>query len=253
MPIRSVTIAGPTLNSARANPIETTKETAIVVREISACTSPSSFSSREATLAEMARARKPIASDSPSATTPRTTGRRQTRRRCIGEVMSRTTRSIAPSGRRTATAQLEGLRIMTPSRTACPPIVTGASLSAGLAATRAAGLLEAALEALHPPTGVDELLLPRVERVARRADLDVQLRLRRARRELVAAGATNGREHVLWVDTGLHRRARIAEAVSGETLPPETTTPTPRGATSPVRSGASAVAAAGSAASLARS
>jgi hypothetical protein len=28
---------------------------------------------------------------------------------------------MSPSGVRTATAQLEGLRIMTPSKTACPP------------------------------------------------------------------------------------------------------------------------------------
>ena len=34
---------------------------------------------------------KPIASDSPSATTPRTTGRRQILRRCMGDSMSRTT------------------------------------------------------------------------------------------------------------------------------------------------------------------
>ena len=35
-------------------------------------------------------------------------------------------------------------------------------------------VLEAALEALHPTAGVDELLLPRIERVALGADLDVE-------------------------------------------------------------------------------
>jgi hypothetical protein len=50
------------------------------------------------------------------------TGRRQIRRFAIGEAISRTTCAIAPSGFRTATAQLEGERIITPSRTAWPPI-----------------------------------------------------------------------------------------------------------------------------------
>ena len=39
----------------------------------------------------------------------------------LGESMSWTTSVISPSGVRTATAQLDGLRIITPSRTACPP------------------------------------------------------------------------------------------------------------------------------------
>src|SRR3954470_14898279 len=53
-----------------------------------------------------------------------------------------------------------------------------------LAAAGTAGLLEAALEALDPTTGVHELLLARVERVAVRADLDVELGPRGAGREL---------------------------------------------------------------------
>ena len=69
-----------------------------------------------------ASARKPIASDSPSAITPRTTSSRQMRRLAIGEAISWTTCAIAPSGLRTATAQLDGERIITPSRTAWPPI-----------------------------------------------------------------------------------------------------------------------------------
>src|SRR5215213_8986275 len=94
------------------------------------------------------------------------------------------------------------------------------------AAPRAAGLLEAALEALDPAAGVHQLLLARVERVAVRADLDVQLGLRRARRELVAAGAANVRDDVLGMDAGFHCSARIAAAVWGATLPPETTAAT---------------------------
>src|SRR5689334_87019 len=119
----------------------------------------------------------------------------------------------------------------------------------------AAGLLEAALEALDAAAAVHQLLLARVERVAGRADLDVQLGPRGARLELVAAGAANGRLDVLGVDIGLHRPARIATAVSVATLPPETTatavSPFSSG-TLPARSAAVATAAAGSQASFAR-
>ena len=115
--------AGPILNSISAKPIAIANEKMICPRVISVTTLPSSSSSRAATFAEIASARKPIASDSPSAITPRITGRRQIRWRFIGDVMSRTTSSIAPSGVRTATAQHEGPRIMTPSRTAWPPYV----------------------------------------------------------------------------------------------------------------------------------
>src|SRR5947209_119965 len=44
------------------------------------------------------------------------------RRRAIGDEIDWLTWAISPSGLRTATAQLEGLRIITPSKTACPPI-----------------------------------------------------------------------------------------------------------------------------------
>ena len=50
------------------------------------------------------------------------TGSRQMRRLAIGEAISLTTWAIFPSGLRTATAQDDGERIITPSRTACPPI-----------------------------------------------------------------------------------------------------------------------------------
>src|SRR5204862_488569 len=70
----------------------------------------------------MARARKPIASDSPSATTPRTTGRRSAQCRVIGETIGCETCAMSPSGLRTSTDQCEGQRIITPSKTAWPPI-----------------------------------------------------------------------------------------------------------------------------------
>src|SRR5262245_7019801 len=163
--------------------------------------------------------------------------------------MSFTTSAMPPSLRRTATAQVDGLRIITPSRTACPPIVfTAVSYSA----PAGAGLLQPPLEALHPAAAVDELLLARVERVAGGADLHVELRLRRARRELVPAGAGHVRDDVFGMDVRLHDRARIAAAVSAATLPPETTTATKRGSIRPDSRGASAVAAAGSHASFAR-
>src|SRR6266516_4719485 len=205
-------------------------------------------------LAEIARARKPIRSDSASATTPRITGQRSARLRLAHETSGSEVTSISSSGLRTATAQVETPRIITPSSTAWPP--TGASRlatgipsgirasarrgcpsSAGTASTDGGlwtrsvtvysfgsakaslsfpaplaappgGLAlaprRATLEALNPATCVEKLLLARVERMARRADLDVQLRLRGARVELVPARAANVGEHVLGVDPGLH-------------------------------------------------
>src|SRR5438477_8606670 len=67
-------------------------------------------------------------SDSASATTPRTTGTRSTRLRFAHETTGSEVTSVSPSGLRTATAQVETPRIITPSRTACPP--TGASFTA---------------------------------------------------------------------------------------------------------------------------
>src|SRR5919204_52064 len=156
----------------------------------------------------MASARKPIASDSPSAITPRTIGSRSTRWRAIAESIGRETCAIEP-----------------------------------------------ALEALHPAARVHELLLARVEGVALRADLDVQLRLRRARLERVPAGARHRREDVLGMNVGLHRAARIAAASAAATFPPETiaTTGSPLSSgTFPVRRAAVAGAPAASHASFAR-
>src|SRR5262249_33926046 len=99
-----------------------------------------------------------------------------------------------------------------------PRLAVGAALGA-------LGALETALEALHPAARVHELLLARVERVAVRADLDVQLGLRRSRLERVPAGARHGCEDVLGMDVGLHA-ARIAAACFRAILPPETTATT---------------------------
>src|SRR5712691_6217326 len=134
--------------------------------------------------------------------------------------------AISPLGVRTATAQFPGPRIITPSRTACPPTVDAIAGLAGAGfALGALGALEALLETLHPAAGVHELLLARVERVAVRADLDVKLGLRRPRLECVPARARHRGEHVLGMDLSLHE-SRIAAASWGATLPPETTTTT---------------------------
>src|SRR5437660_8302056 len=157
-PRRLVISAGPTLNSITAKPIEIANAKTSWPRESSVLTSPSAPSSCDAYWAEIARARKPIASDSPSAMTPRMIGRRKIRRFAIGDVIGLQTCAIAPSGLRTATARLDGLRIITPSRTACPPTV----IEEGSLALVLAGTLEPALEALHAAAGVDELLLARI-------------------------------------------------------------------------------------------
>src|SRR5690348_6950327 len=199
----------------------------------------------------MASARNPIASDSPRAMTPRMTGKRKIRWRAMAESIGRVTCAIEPAGVRTATAQFPGLRIMTPSRTAWPPTVIPLRLLA--AALGALGALEPALEALDPSTGVHELLLARVEGVALGADLDVQLRLGRVDLKRVPAGARHRGEHVIGMDTGLHRPPRIAAACSATTLPPETTaTVGTARSTFPARIAATAAAPAGSQASFAR-
>src|SRR5882672_10764480 len=140
----------------------------------------------------MASARKPIASDSPSAITPRITGSLKIRCRAIGDLIGWFTCAMSPSGLRTATAQLRGPRIITPSRTACPPTFCVIRLGARCAL----GLFEPLLEALDASAGIDQLLLARVERVARGADLDVQLGLGGTRRERVPAAAVHGGEDV---------------------------------------------------------
>ena len=72
-----VSSAGPILKSMSAKPIAIANEKMIWPRPICVWISPFSSRSCDATLAEIASARKPIASDSPSAMTPRITGSRQ--------------------------------------------------------------------------------------------------------------------------------------------------------------------------------
>src|SRR6266550_7904672 len=59
-------------------------------------------------------------------------------------------------------------------------------------------------EALDAPLGIDQLLAPREERVAGRADFQVQLGLGRAGLERVATGTTGLDLFVFRVDTFLH-------------------------------------------------
>ena len=107
-------------------------------------------------MAEIPSARKPILSDSASATMPRMTGRRSSRWRFVHDTSGSETTSISPfapsfesgppaascsaEGLRTATAQVETPRIITPSRTAWPPI--GASFVASRAGRGAAPLVD---------------------------------------------------------------------------------------------------------------
>src|SRR6476646_4270407 len=74
----------------------------------------------------------------------------------------------------------------------------GLSLLAGL------GEVVAPVEALHTASSVENALRPREERVALRADVNLELSLRAANLEGVAAGAGDGRLDVVWMDVGLH-------------------------------------------------
>src|SRR3954454_22351975 len=259
--------------TTKNRPIARTSATTTVPNHIPpeiSCSSSGSWA-----LAGMPSALKPITIDSTSATTPRTIGRRSARWRFITDVSGDETTSISPraassgsspspsscsgSGLRTATAQVETPRIITPSSTAWPPTGAsrwaqrrpGASPGESLWTTSAAGgaadavggaaggaarrgapppprgvrrgrrpaaappppsglrgaraLGSAPLEALDAAAGVHELLPARVERVAVRADLDVDLGLGRAGRELVAARAPHVGLDVFGVDSGLHR------------------------------------------------
>src|SRR2546423_3698228 len=92
------------------------------------------------------------------------------------------------------------------SRT-CPlvhcPVPGSWPVTPGSDAGRAAPVL--LLEALYSAPGVHELLLARVEGVALRADLDLQVRLRRLGLKRVPARAPDVRQHIVGVDPGLHR------------------------------------------------
>ena len=206
-----------------AKPIAIANEKMIWPRLICVWISPSSSRSCDATFAEMASARKPIASDSPSAMTPRMTGRRQIFRRCIGEVMSLDDLGDVALGRADRDRPRGRAAHHHAFENGLTAVADGHAAQASRRRGARAGLLEPALEALHPTAGVDELLLPRVERVALGADLHVELLLRRARPELVAARARHVREDVVGMDVGLHRLARIPAATFGSAFPPETT------------------------------
>src|SRR3989442_16012574 len=103
-----------------------------------------------------------MASHSPRAITPRTIGSGKKTWRAIAESIDRETCAISPLGVRTATAQLPGPRIITPSRTACPPTVQAMEGLAAAGTLRAPRALEALLQALDTPAGVHQLLLARV-------------------------------------------------------------------------------------------
>src|SRR3954451_738933 len=213
--IRLVSPTGTTKNSPMAKASATTIVPAHMPFPIS------SSSSSSWALAEMPSALKPICSDSTSATTPRTTGSRSQRCFWRADVSGNDCTPISPrassgassgAGLRTPTAQVETPRIITPSRTAWPP--TGASrcaTSSSLTGLSLRGLGGATLEPIDPATRVDQLLPPGVERVAVRADLDVDLRLGRTRRELVAASAAHVRLDVFRVDLGLHRAVQSSQ------------------------------------------
>jgi hypothetical protein len=112
--IRLVAPTGMTKNS----PIASTSDSAIVSPHVNPPIGSASSSSASCALAEIASARNPILSDSARATTPRITGIRHTRWRFAHETSGSEVSCISPSGFRTATAQVEMPRIITPSRTA---------------------------------------------------------------------------------------------------------------------------------------
>src|SRR5713101_4099915 len=152
-----------------------------------------------------------MASDSARILTPRMNGRRIHGWSAGSHSRRWASVAISPPGNRTASAQRCGPRIITPSTRAwppmdgrpCPPAAGAWPLTSRSDAGRAAPVL--LLEALHPASGVHELLLARVEGVALRADLDLQVRLRRLGLKRVPARAPDIRQHVVGMDPCLHR------------------------------------------------
>src|SRR5437868_12273183 len=99
----------------------------------------------------------------------------------------------------------------TPSMTACPPYVAGVIAGEALMSCGGLGsrgrlrfLCVALVEALDAALDVHEVLLAGEERVALRADLHMELRLRARRLELIAAGARHRGLDVLGVDLRSH-------------------------------------------------
>src|SRR4051812_31170646 len=100
-----------------------------------------------------------------------------------------------------------------------PSVPGGGRCRAGVAGELLAlGLLsEARLEARHPATGVEDLLLARVERVAGRAHVGVDVAALRgaARGEAVATAAGHLSDGILRVNVGLHVLVLTLGAVAG--------------------------------------
>src|SRR3989442_12256030 len=105
-----------------------------------------------------------------------------------------------------------------------------------------AALGDAALEALHAAAAIHQLLPARVEGVAIRADLDMQLLARRARDELVAACAAHVGLDVAGMDLRLHRRPILAVGGGPAAAPLSRRSPAslPRRAAGPSRAGPAA-------------
>src|SRR5579863_8514348 len=76
-------------------------------------------------------------------------------------------------------------------------------------------LLVALPEAVHPASGIDELLRPRVERVAGRAHVDREVSPGGARDERVAARAVDAGRGVVRVNAVLHSEGKniVSDAV----------------------------------------
>ena len=62
-----------------------------------------------------------------------------------------------------------------------------------------------AIEALHPPGGIDQPLRTGIEGMAFRADLDADICHRRVRFEGIAAGASYHAAAVFWMNSSFHR------------------------------------------------
>ena len=80
-------------------------------------------------------------------------------------------------------------------------------LGRGCSSLSGLGLGQSLLEFVHASRRIDELLLPGVERMAGIANAHDNHRLGRAGLNHVAAGATNLRIHIFWMDFFFHKKA----------------------------------------------
>src|SRR5258708_6887837 len=143
----------------------------------------------------------------PPKTSSRTTRMTPASKNCTSS-MPTTLVSAESSGMSSSLFPLNMLPTTTSSppcwRLAAGPLTRGSGLGSG----RLLRLLPVALvEALHAALDVQEVLLPGEERMALRADLDVEVRLRAHRLEAVAAGTRDGGLDVLGMDLRFHRWA----------------------------------------------